>query len=318
VIRRRFLAASAAFFVALTAVAAAPVQAATDPPGCPRIVAHATSRLVAPENTVAGISATAAGVSMVEMDVRWSANANTQANPGYPVLMHDATLDRTTNGTGNVDATGLTAMTHLSAAAYAPWQSNPAYGGFHPDGSPVTAVPWAWEFINASSAANVDMLLDVKVTPGEWGARKLMQYVDQFAYRDHLVYMGSPASVTAMRSWFPSLDYLVIEYPPAGMIRTGESLLSLGADGYAVPYDRITPAAVAYWKAYGLQVYTWTSDSAAIDVAANWAAVSAAGVDALITDRPAAALAWQAPLCAAPPTTAPTTPPTTVVPTEGS
>ncbi len=37
----------------------------------------------------------AAGVKIFETDVRWTAD-------GVPILMHDATLDRTTNGTGNV------------------------------------------------------------------------------------------------------------------------------------------------------------------------------------------------------------------------
>lgn len=279
-IRRRALAASAAFFVALTS-AAAPVRAATT--SCPRVVTHATSKLLAPENTVVGINSTPAGVSMVEMDVRWSANANTQANPGYPVLMHDATVDRTTNGTGAVDQLGLTALTTLLAQDYAPWKTDPAYSAVR--------VPWAYEFINASKNAGVDMLLDVKVTPGEWGARKLMQYVDQAGYRDHLIYMASPASVTAMRGWFPDLKFAVIEYPPAGRLYTGEYLQSVGATAYAVPYDRISPAMVTYFHAYGLQVYTWTSDSVAVDVPATWAAMAAAGVDGLITNRPAQALA---------------------------
>ena len=37
----------------------------------------------------------AAGVKIFETDVRWTAD-------GVPILMHDASLDRTTNGTGNV------------------------------------------------------------------------------------------------------------------------------------------------------------------------------------------------------------------------
>lgn len=278
---RRALAASAAFFVALTVPA--PARATTSVP-CPVVTAHAAGKLHAPENTVVGIEASgASGASMVEMDVRWSANANTQANPGYPVLMHDATLDRTTNGTGNVADTGLTALTALLAQDYAPWRTDPTYANVH--------VPWAYEFIQASRAAGVDMLLDVKVTPGEWGARKLMQYVDQASMASHLIYMGSPASVTAMRGWFPDLRYAVIEYPPAGRIYTGEYLRSIGADAYAVPYDRISPAAVAYWHSYDLQVITWTSDSAAIDVPATWDRMHDAGVDVLVTNEPAAALA---------------------------
>jgi glycerophosphoryl diester phosphodiesterase len=50
-----------------------------------------------PENTVESIPAALAQTDGLEVDVRLSAD-------GIPVLMHDATLDRTTDGTGPVDA----------------------------------------------------------------------------------------------------------------------------------------------------------------------------------------------------------------------
>lgn len=62
----------------------------------PRWVAHRGGGLLAPENTLAGIRLAARlGVPAVEFDVMLSAE-------GTPFLIHDETLERTTNGVGAV------------------------------------------------------------------------------------------------------------------------------------------------------------------------------------------------------------------------
>ena len=65
----------------------------------PRWIAHRGGGSLAPENTLAGIRLAASlGYQAVEFDVMLSAD-------GTPVLIHDETLERTTNGSGNVCAT---------------------------------------------------------------------------------------------------------------------------------------------------------------------------------------------------------------------
>lgn len=263
---------------ALTALAAIPgcaqpAQAATS---CPKVTAHRTAMDDAPENTVAGIIATAAlGASSVELDVQWSSS-------GFPVLMHDADVSRTTNGTGTPASLGLGALTALLAQDYAPWKTNPAFADVH--------VPYGWEFMAAAVDGGLDVLVDVHATPTALGMDKLAHYIDLFGWRGRTLVMGSEAQVTAMRAWEPGLRYALVEYNPAATIRRGESLVGLGVEAYAVPARDISPAAVTYWHSYGLQVLTWTSDTPAIDVPATWQRVAGAGVDALITNRPADAL----------------------------
>ena len=61
------------------------------------VCAHRGYRLHAPENTLAAISdAIDLGVDFVEIDIRHTAD-------NHLVLVHDTTVDRTTQGTGNVD-----------------------------------------------------------------------------------------------------------------------------------------------------------------------------------------------------------------------
>ncbi len=253
-----------------------PVAAASTT-ACPEVVAH--RGFGAPENTVPAIvSGAAAGSGVVEVDVRWSKGNGTAEYPGWPVLMHDATVDRTTPGTGAVAASGLNALTSLAAQDYAPWDTDPRFTA--------TEVPYAWEFLTAARNANARLLLDVQVVPDRFMATKLVEYLEMTSMRQRVIYMSSAAGVQAMRGWFPDLRYAVIEYPPAGRLFTGEHLLSLGAGAYAIPQDRLSLAAVTYFHSYGIEVYSWTSDSPAIDVPATWERVRSAGADFLITNRP--------------------------------
>ncbi len=85
----------------------------------PRFIAHRGAGKLAPENTLAAFRHGASfGYRMFEFDVKLSAD-------GKPILMHDATLDRTTTGKGRVDALTLGELAALDAGG---WHS-PAYAG---------------------------------------------------------------------------------------------------------------------------------------------------------------------------------------------
>ncbi|HEX5802034.1 MAG TPA: glycerophosphodiester phosphodiesterase [Azospira sp.] len=75
----------------------------------PRFIAHRCGGLLAPENTLAGLRAAAArGFKAVEFDVMLSAD-------GTPLLIHDETLERTTNGRGRVGETADAELFALDA-----------------------------------------------------------------------------------------------------------------------------------------------------------------------------------------------------------
>jgi glycerophosphoryl diester phosphodiesterase len=65
-------------------------------PKFPQLIGHRGMATHAPENTLAGLRAAhVAGVTMVEFDAKLSGD-------DVPILIHDDTLDRTTDGHGNV------------------------------------------------------------------------------------------------------------------------------------------------------------------------------------------------------------------------
>ncbi len=85
----------------------------------PRWVAHRGAGVLAPENTLAAFQRGARhGFRMFECDVKLSAD-------GVPFLLHDATLERTTNGNGSA---GERPWAELSALDAGRWHSE-AYRG---------------------------------------------------------------------------------------------------------------------------------------------------------------------------------------------
>lgn len=78
----------------------------------PRLIAHRCGGVLAPENTLAGLVVAAGhGYRGVEFDVMLSAD-------GSPFLIHDETLERTTNGRGRVDETHDAELARLDAGSW--------------------------------------------------------------------------------------------------------------------------------------------------------------------------------------------------------
>ena len=82
-------------------------------PGEPAFVAgHRGDRADAPENTLPAFEAAfASGLDVVETDVQLTAD-------GFPVLLHDPTVDRTTNGSGAVANLTLDQVEALDAGSW--------------------------------------------------------------------------------------------------------------------------------------------------------------------------------------------------------
>lgn len=75
----------------------------------PGVIAHRGVALEAPENTLPAVAkAIELGCALAEIDLRYTAD-------GRVVLVHDATLDRTTDGTGSVSAKTLAELKALDA-----------------------------------------------------------------------------------------------------------------------------------------------------------------------------------------------------------
>jgi len=114
----------------------------------PRWIAHRSAGLLAPENTLAALKLGARhGYRMIECDVKLSAD-------GLPFLLHDATLERTTNGHGLAGEHSWAALARLDAGA---WHS-PTHAG---EPLPTLATVAAW-----CLAQRCWLNIEIKPTPG--------------------------------------------------------------------------------------------------------------------------------------------------------
>jgi glycerophosphoryl diester phosphodiesterase len=114
----------------------------------PRWIAHRGAGKLAPENTLAAFRLGAShGYRMFECDVKLSAD-------GVPFLLHDATLDRTTNGQGLAADLSWDELSRLDAGS---WHS-PAYAG-----EPLASLETVAHFCLDNS---LGLNIEIKPTPG--------------------------------------------------------------------------------------------------------------------------------------------------------
>lgn len=114
----------------------------------PRWVAHRGAGKLAPENTLAAFRLGAAhGYRMAECDVKLSAD-------GVPFLMHDAGLERTTNGTGTGGDRPWAELSRLDAGG---WHSR-GYAG-----EPLPTLDAVAAYMRANGFA---LNIEIKPTPG--------------------------------------------------------------------------------------------------------------------------------------------------------
>jgi len=114
----------------------------------PRVIGHRGAAGLAPENTAAAFRRGAAlGVDWVEFDVHLTAD-------GVPVVIHDDTVDRTTDGKGKVAALTLAELKCLDAGAW-----------FDP-GARGERIPTLAEMLDLLGELGLGAVVEIKPSPG--------------------------------------------------------------------------------------------------------------------------------------------------------
>lgn len=114
-----------------------------------RVIAHRGSSGIAPENTLAAFRlAHQQGIQWVEFDVMLT-------REGIPVVIHDLDVDRTTNGTGSVQAFTLFELQRLDAGS---WKSR-EYAG--------ERIPTLEEVLNLLQDLDLSANIEIKPALGQ-------------------------------------------------------------------------------------------------------------------------------------------------------
>lgn len=231
----------------------------------PLWIAHRGGGTAAPENTLAAIrTGAAAGFRMVEFDVMLSRD-------GVPLLIHDETLARTTDGEGRVCEHDFAALQRLDAGSW----HGPAFAG--------ERLPSLEQALDLLLALDLDANIEIKPArgfeqaTGEIAAR-LIAARWPAARRPPLLSSFDFTALDAARRVAPQLPRgLLFEEVPAdwrARMQAHEAV-SLHCDHSRLSADRMRDIVSA-----GVPLLCYT-----VNDAARAAALVAAGVSGLFTDR---------------------------------
>ncbi|ADB33716.1 glycerophosphoryl diester phosphodiesterase [Kribbella flavida DSM 17836] len=235
-----------------------------------RVWAHRGGSSAAPENTAASDEvARRARAEWIENDVQ-------PTKDGVPVILHDATVDRTTDGTGAIRSLTAAQVAGLDAGS---WFA-PAFAG--------QRVPTLGEQLDGLKSRGGNLLLEVKGVHTRESVARIVTEIRTRAMTSRVFIQSfEPEHLRWMHELAPEL--------PLGLLRS-----TLDPDPVAIAKDlglsaynpsdaafRTRPGIVAELHAAGVSVNVWT-----VDDAARWEALEKAGVDGIITNRPAELYGW--------------------------
>ncbi len=240
-------------------------------PGAPPfVVAHRGASGLAPENTLAAFRrALEIGAPAVECDVHLTAD-------DVPIVIHDARVDRTTDGTGDVASLRLAELRALDAGR---WFS-PSYAG--------ERLPTLDEVLTAS-AGRARVFVELKVGGGAALVDRALADVQRCDAAVAIISFG-PEEVRLVAERRPDLPlgFLVARktVEERGVAEVIEKAAQLGA-GFISPQEgSVDVSFVAAAHGTGLPVSVWT-----VDDPDRMRTLANLGVDAITTNQPDVALA---------------------------
>jgi len=225
-------------------------------------IAHRGASGYAPENTFAAFRrALAMGVAFIETDLQLSRDARL-------VAMHDATVNRTTNGQGTVHDMTLAELRRLDAGS---WFGSEFSG---------ERIPTIEEILQFAKKHDVVFYLEMKPS-GSWGGEHaLISALRDSGEIARTVVISFDAGILAgVRKIEPTLM--------TGLLFDGqiekplEKALEIGARQIAVRGDLVTARLLKEARERDLQVVCWT-----VNQPAHLRLLAEAGVDGIMSDYP--------------------------------
>lgn len=235
----------------------------------PLVIGHAAAAGEAPANTLAGVRASLdAGAEAMEIDVQLCAD-------GVPILMHDLTVDRTTDLSGRVRDLSLAALQGANAG----------------DGEPVPTLDQVFAIV----AGRLTVMCELKVDH-ESGQTEtdLVDAVVALAARHSAetwtaIHSFDPEIVGTARRIAPAISAAIIapRQDAPGFDRYLSGVVKRGAQALSLEFTCITREYVVRAKRRQLSLWAWTADNPE-----DWRRLAAVGVDGIITNYPHRLRAW--------------------------
>lgn len=235
----------------------------------PLVIGHRGAKAYAPMNTLPAFELAAdQGAHGIELDVHRSAD-------GHPVILHDFTVDGTTNGSGDVRSLTLAQLKALDAGSY----FAEAFRGVQ-----VPTLDEVFEAVGRRLFINVEIKSESEETDGvEQVVADCIKRHDML--RRVLVSSFNPLALQRFRAILPDvpIGYLVM---PDYMTQYAAVMASTAYEAYHPYHEMLDAQMVADEHAAGRRLNTWTVNDPARAVA-----LAAMGVDGIVTDNPDTVLA---------------------------
>jgi glycerophosphoryl diester phosphodiesterase len=216
------------------------------------IIGHRGAKAVEPENTLRAIREGMKCADYVEIDARLSRD-------GVPVVMHDATVDRTTDGRGPVGSFTFAELRTLNAGK----------------GEKIPTLEEVCREVRGSCG----LFCEIK-EPGSEAV--VCEVLSREAPDDLWIVSFHAECITATRRLLPRAKTGLIISRKEGDIP--EQTADLGADAILLKYYLLTTDLVSACHDRGLRVISWT-----LDTPAEFGKAADFGIDGLATDDPCAA-----------------------------
>jgi glycerophosphoryl diester phosphodiesterase len=228
----------------------------------PWVIAHRGASGHAPENTMVAFErAVELGAPFIETDLHLTRDA-------HFVAIHDATLERTTNGRGNVHDFTLHELRRLDAGL---WYDRSYMG---------QRIPTLEEILEFSRKHDVVFYLEIKYDAA-WGMHHALVGAlrrEQDTART-IVISFDASTLESVRKLEPAImTGLLIDQPQADIVKLS---VDVGARQLCPQLPLVTPQLVEAAHRADLHIATWTADQPE-----EMRAAIAAGVDGVMTDFP--------------------------------
>jgi glycerophosphoryl diester phosphodiesterase len=235
----------------------------------PLVIAHRGGKKWAPENTMAAFAKSLkAGADGVELDIH-------RCKSGELVVIHDETLDRTTDGQGFIKDKTWDEMKNLSA------------GKWYSDEFADEKLPLLEDVLKLADGKMI-INIEIKNSPIEYPGieNDLAKLLKTYKYPDKILISSFDHEL--IRRVHKKMPHIEAAFLDAGIIAdVGNYANNIGAKAWNAGWSELRADAVERAHKAGVAVNVWT-----VDGRKNWDSMMEMKVDGIVTDDPAGLIAY--------------------------
>ncbi|MGG4398894.1 glycerophosphodiester phosphodiesterase family protein [Paenibacillus amylolyticus] len=210
-------------------------------------VAHRGFSSIAPENTMAAFL-----MAMERPEVQWMELDVQLSRDGVPVVIHDFTVDRTTNGKGLVRETDWADLQRLDAGAW----KNKSYKG--------ERIPALSELLDRSCGRvrlNIELKTQGDMYPG-LPAAVIHEVRKRHMQNDVVITSFEPAALIEVKKLAPEIQTgLIIDARPGDLLT---ALGQMNCTFLSIGYTNVDKSLMNEMRSAGIRVMAWTVDDKTI------------------------------------------------------